>query len=140
MDPSVDDLAAALRPIRAPVATEAEALADALLAFGLGLGGALIVYAVLRLFLARRQGARARLRAALAASRGLGAGERLLAQARLAAQASDAEVRATLGAALYRPDARGRSGGDGPRARPRVRAAFVGRAVRRCGASPFRSR
>jgi len=113
MDPSAD-LAAALRPIRMPVPTETEALADGLLAFGLGLGAALIAYGLLRVILARREETTARLRAELAASRGLDPADRLLAQARLAAAApatvspaiapAIAAVRATLAPALYLPD------------------------------------
>jgi hypothetical protein len=104
MDPSAD-LAAALRPVRMPIPTEAEALADGLLAFGLGLAAALLIYGLLRLAFGLRRSPRAALRAELAASRRLDAPERLLAQARLAERwPSAAGVRAELAAALYRPD------------------------------------
>lgn len=103
MDPA--ELAAALRPIRWPIPTEAEAYADGLLAFGLGLLVALATYGLLRLFLARRADPRRRLRQELAAARGLAPPERLLALARLAARVlpADAAPRPALEAALYRP-------------------------------------
>ena len=105
MDVSVD-LAASLRPIRMPIPTEAEALADGLLAFGLGLIAALLVYGLLRLVLGRRKTPRAALRAELVASRGLDSSERLLVQARLAERWPPAAgLRADLAFALYRPDA-----------------------------------
>ena len=82
MDPA--DLAVALRPVRWPITTEAEAYADGLLAFGLGLLAAVAVYGLLRLVLARRADPRRRLRHELATARGLAPAERLLALARLA--------------------------------------------------------
>ena len=105
MDPA--DLAAALRPIRWPIPTEAEAYADGLLAFGLGLLVALALYGLLRVFLARRADPRRRLRQEIAAARDLGAAERLFALARLAARElpADAAPRPALEAALYRPGA-----------------------------------
>lgn len=105
MDPA--DLAAALRPIRWPIPTEAEGYADGLLAFGLGLLAALAVFGLLRLFLARRADPRRRLRQELVAARGLAPAERLLALARLAARELPAQAapRPALEAALYRPDA-----------------------------------
>ena len=63
------DLARALRPPHWPIPTGAEAWADALLAFGLGLLAALAAYALLRLLLARRADPRRRLRAEIAGAR-----------------------------------------------------------------------
>ncbi len=99
------DLAAQLRPARWPVPTGAEALADGVLAFGLGLLVALAIFGLLRLFLAPRTARGAGLLAELAASRALEPGERLLAQARIAGRLpAAAETRARLAAALYRPE------------------------------------
>jgi len=105
MDPPAD-LAASLRPIRRPIPTEAEALADGLLAFGLGVFAALLVYGLLRLVLGRRETPQVALRAELIASRRLNPSERLLVQARLAERwPPAASLRADLASALYRPDA-----------------------------------
>ena len=96
------ELATALRPIRWPVPTEGEAVADGLLAFGLGLFVALCAYGLLRLLLARRADPRRRLRAELAATRGLPPEDRLLALARLAGGlAPGTAPRPVLEAALY---------------------------------------
>jgi hypothetical protein len=104
MDPA--ELATQLRPIRLPVPTEAEAWADGLLAFGLGLLAALAVYGLLRLVLARRADPRRRLRNEIAATRRLAAAERHVALAWLAARElpAGAEPRPALEAGLYRPD------------------------------------
>lgn len=104
VDPAAD-LAQLPRPVRWPVPTEAEALADGALAFGLGLLAALAVYGLLRLFLARRAAPGAAMLAELAASRGLAPAERLLAQARIAGRLRcAAEIRGRLKAALYLPE------------------------------------
>ena len=98
-------IAAALRPIHWPIPTEAEALLDGLLAFGLGLLAALLFYGLARLILARREDPRAALLAELAGSRRLDPAERLLTQARLAARLPEtAPARRALAEALYRPE------------------------------------
>lgn len=103
MDPG-GDLAAQLRPVRWPIPTEAEALADGILAFALGLIVVLVVYGLIRMVLDRRRDPRALLRAEIAASRRLAPGERLLVQARLAERLpEDGAVRVEIARALYRP-------------------------------------
>lgn len=98
------EIAAALHPIRWPIPTEADALADGLLSGALGLFAALLVFGTLRLFLRPSRSISGPIDS-LAASRDLPAADRLVALARIATSLPEsAPLRQTLSTALYRPD------------------------------------